>query len=285
MLFVKSIKEGVYRSADRTPLAAAVLFISTRVKGYPRLLHEIEEVSSVPIRMINKWQRDICDSFKILLPPFRFFTLIPRIAQKLRMTTAQIEQCRQTCLNIEESKLLDSITPQAVAAAAVLLTCSVSDTFSHQLRRLDTKAIAAVSYTTAKSVQNAFNIISPYADQLSTHLRARCTSSSSSVSASASASASASNGSLANSIEVMAIHTTDDEKGEYKDKGSKETETNTDSSSSGSSGGSSSSRPLSAGRFNMRPRSGSLCSNASITSASIQIKKGKIVDCSLSLDT
>ena len=276
MLFVKALKEGLYRAVDCTPLAAAVLFISSRVKGFPRLLHEIEEASSVPIRVINRWQREICDTFKLLLPPFRFFTLIPRIAQKLRMTTIQIEQCRQTCLNIEQSNLLESMTPQAVAAAAILLTCNVSESFSHPLRRLDTKAIAAVSYTTSKAIQNAINIISPYADQLSTHLRVRSTSASSSVTATASASASASNGVLATSIESMALNNNSSSSGECN-------KTNKKNYTSGTVGilaedniGSNIDSSSRGSIIHTRPRSSSLCSNSSTNSTAVYTKRNKV---------
>lgn len=278
MLFVKALKENVYRASDCAPLAAAVLYVAARVKDFPRLLHEMEEASSVPIRLINRWQRDVCESFKISLPPFRHFTLIPRIAQKLRMTSAQIEQCRQTCLNIEQTNLLESFAPQAVSAAAILLTCSVSESFCQRQRRLDAKAIAAVSYSNSKTVQNAFSIISPYADQLSTHLKARSNGVGSGVAASASASASANNGALASSIESLAIRNQAGDHNSGIDESSRTISSSSSSNgllsgigSSGHSGGD--------GRdFNLRPRSSSLCSNASTISATARAKKNKVED-------
>lgn len=121
--FVRAVKEGLYHAKDGAPLASAALYVSARLSGHPRLFQEIAVVSSVPVKVINRWQHEICEKLSIFLPMIRPHTLVARLCQPVGMSQRMIEYCRQTCIKLEQSEVVDiSLTPQVIACSAIMLT-------------------------------------------------------------------------------------------------------------------------------------------------------------------
>jgi len=114
--------EDLPQARNKGDLAAASVYLSCRLQGYPRLVDEVAELTDTPKDIISKLFGPIARKLQLPLPLMRPSLLIPRFAGKLKLPARETEYCRRVCEELFELSLCER-APQTIACCAIMFIC------------------------------------------------------------------------------------------------------------------------------------------------------------------
>lgn len=133
------------RSATVETIIATCIYIACRAGGYPRTFDEVSYYTSTPAVAIAQQHNSIARVLKLDTGRIRPELLVNRYGSSLRMGNHKIiRNAELMCQQLDANHLLDTPKPQAVAAAAIFLSCLLLKT-PVDIEKLSRKAFISLA--------------------------------------------------------------------------------------------------------------------------------------------
>lgn len=149
------------RKATHRPLMVAIVYIACKQEGFGRTFKELAKLTSVPEKEIRSFYKSVD---KLLpntsSPPLEPSSLVERFCSRLSDALPEWVKIGASNIARNASALLEGRQPATIAAASVMLACSLVGIAMYP------DAIAAATKTISGStVQGAFTTLSQYTSQ------------------------------------------------------------------------------------------------------------------------
>lgn len=122
---VDLIRRDAVRCLPESSVAAALLFLACSLEGLPRTLSEVAQSSCVSRKDICRLSAKISGALALQRQAIQPESLVHRVCSQLRIEFSAAELAREMCVLVAQREITDAESPQAVAAACILIVLEV----------------------------------------------------------------------------------------------------------------------------------------------------------------
>lgn len=130
LLFRKAVKRNLIKGHSIESIAAAALYIASKMHKIPRTLKEIEEIlgsKKINAKKINQEHIYLLEKLKLKVPRSRPIEYLARFCSELDLNADILSKTTEICSEAEKAKIASIKYPERTAAASILAAISLND--------------------------------------------------------------------------------------------------------------------------------------------------------------
>ncbi len=154
MYYRKALKAKLIRGRSINSMIAAAVYLAARKHNFAIVIKDLEEVSTVPKKIIARCMRVYMQELKIKPEPTNPESMVSRLASKLDITPATQKEAIKILHQTRNRRLDMGKSPMSIAAAAIYLACLRTG------ERRTQQMVAKAAMTTPVTLRNRYREIS-----------------------------------------------------------------------------------------------------------------------------
>ncbi len=154
MYYRKALKAKLIRGRSINSMIAAAVYLAARKHNFAIVIKDLEEVSTVPKKIIARCMRVYMQELNIKPEPTNPEMMVSRLASKLDITPATQKEAIKILRQTRNKRLDMGKSPMSIAAAAIYLACLRTG------ERRTQQMVAQAAMTTPVTLRNRYREIS-----------------------------------------------------------------------------------------------------------------------------
>lgn len=150
LLYKNAVKKNLIRGRSINCIASSCIYTTCRVKGVPRTMQEISEVTLLDKREIGRTYRFLCRELELNIQPARPQEYIERFCNSLDLDVNIQRDAKDIIHKAEESEIISCKKPSGLAAASIYIAAK------NRRVKITQRKIAEVSCVTEVTIRNRY---------------------------------------------------------------------------------------------------------------------------------